>query len=481
MSLSKAPIKNNFVFGKIILGFSGGVDSVVLLDLLLQLLPKKNIILAHLNHNFRAKESDHDEQFVKKLAQKNNLKIITKKLKKAPHNENEARQLRYEFLNQIKEKNQANFIALAHHQSDQIETLLLQLTRGTAYLHPMKELSVDYKWRPLLNFTKEDIYKYAQNNKLSWREDSTNKKNIYSRNLLRNEVCPKLHKINPAFSNNILQFGQNSYENYLLIKSLAQNFLKKFFDGDSFSRDEFLKLKDPIKKHVLKIINKNLYSNHISEILTLIKNGIGNKKKHGFILNKGKITIDFFVNQFLILASKSPQRKKILEEASYNFIDIDSKYPEIWQKNKSINQNILLFSEKKASAIYKKYPNNTIVACDTIVVHPQNGVYFKPKNKEDAFYMLKSYSNTTIKILSALCIIKKSEKFTEIVETEIEFKKLSDTYLKELINKKDFWQERCGGFSISQIKKSIKNIKGCFFNILGLPIQKLNKFLKFLH
>ncbi len=276
----------NIPKNKIILAFSGGVDSVVLLYLLLKE-NIKNIVLVHVNHNLRGKESDGDEEFVRKVAKEKNLELFVKKLKKAPNNEEEGRKERYQFFQEIREKTKSKYIALAQHKSDQIETLLLQLIRGTHSFSPMKEFSEDWKWRPLLNYSKEEIYEYAKKNKLEWREDLSNKENNYNRNKIRNIVIPEILKINSNFPEAFLKFVEATDENSEYIKKESQIFLVK----DVIERKEFLKLENPIQKAVVKFLNPKLYSKNIVEVIEMIEKGDGGKQKHGFTLEKGKITI----------------------------------------------------------------------------------------------------------------------------------------------------------------------------------------------
>jgi len=187
---------------------SGGLDSIVLTHLLHRLGVKFQ--LAHCNFNLRSKESDGDEQFVYKLAQQLQLRVHSKHFKtkefaskKGISTQMAARDLRYEWFTQLVEEQELRAVLTAHHLDDQIETFLINLNRasGLAGLTGITEQR-DLVLRPLLPFSREEIMQFAQENQLDWREDSSNKKDDYQRNHLRNKVLPLLHQALPQLKGN---------------------------------------------------------------------------------------------------------------------------------------------------------------------------------------------------------------------------------------------------------------------------------------
>ncbi|GEO03539.1 tRNA(Ile)-lysidine synthase [Adhaeribacter aerolatus] len=196
---------------KIIATVSGGIDSVVLCDILHKL--KITFCVAHANFGLRAEESDADELFVKKLAKKYNVPFYSEQFNTQEFAQQEkistqmaARTLRYSWFEQLRQKLNYNYVATAHHQNDAAETILLNLTKGTgiAGLHGIA-VKKEYLIRPLLCLSKDDIYEYVTENQLIWREDSSNESTKYQRNLIRHEVMPVLKKINPSLETTISQ------------------------------------------------------------------------------------------------------------------------------------------------------------------------------------------------------------------------------------------------------------------------------------
>jgi tRNA(Ile)-lysidine synthase len=205
-------------FSKIIVGVSGGPDSVALLHILNKL--GYECIAAHCNFNLRKDESKRDELFVRNLCDTLKIKLEyvefdTKKYAKCNKQSIEmaARQLRYEWFEKIRIDNNAEAIATGHHADDNAETMLLNLIRGTGIkglsgIPPINGKII----RPLLTCTRKEILKYLHDNNLTFITDSTNLQNDFSRNKIRNQVIPILKKINPSvqhtFSKSIYRFRE---------------------------------------------------------------------------------------------------------------------------------------------------------------------------------------------------------------------------------------------------------------------------------
>ncbi len=195
----------------IIVAVSGGIDSVVLLHFLAKNKQKFNISLAvaHVNYHLRGIESNKDQKFVQNLAKKYKIPFYFKEIdanneaKKNHQNlQDFARNFRYDFFNSLRKTLNFEYIATAHNANDNAETVLQNVFRGTGISGlagiPVFRSNVRVL-RPFLSVSREDIKKYAQQNKLHWREDSSNKNEKYKRNFIRKSLIPQIErKINPA-------------------------------------------------------------------------------------------------------------------------------------------------------------------------------------------------------------------------------------------------------------------------------------------
>ncbi len=194
---------------KLLLALSGGVDSVVLLQLLTE--AEYTVAVAHVNFNLRGAVSNQDQQFVEDLAKQYRVAFYTTNFDTAAYAKQNkvsiqmaARDLRYTWFEEIRIVNGFDFIATAHHQDDNLETILLNLTKGTGLKGLRGILPKNGKIvRPLLPFSKEQIIEYATANQLKWREDASNQSVKYERNKIRLEVIPVLKNINPQLLHNL--------------------------------------------------------------------------------------------------------------------------------------------------------------------------------------------------------------------------------------------------------------------------------------
>ena len=218
---------------KILLGVSGGIDSMVLCDLFLK--SGFNFGIAHCNFQLRYDESDGDEQLVKNYANKHNIPFhtISFDTKTYAHNNSistqmAARDLRYKWFNELINIYNYDKIAVAHHADDKIETFFINLTRGTG-LNGLCGMPVRNQLlvRPLLFASRCDIQAYVSENNISYREDSSNKSNKYTRNRIRNNIIPEFEKISTVFKQTMLTNIEHlqSIQNYIIdnIKKLKHD------------------------------------------------------------------------------------------------------------------------------------------------------------------------------------------------------------------------------------------------------------------
>ncbi len=190
---------------KTLLAVSGGLDSIVMLDLFLK--AGFPISVAHCNFGLRGKESDDDAGFVKMVCKKNKIKFHSKKFKTESFAKKNkvsiqvaARELRYAWFRELMKKNDHSNVATAHHLDDSIETFFINILRGTG-INGLTGIPVksDKIIRPLSPFRRREILQYAKKEKLEWREDSSNSSADYLRNRIRQKLTPLLMELQPEF------------------------------------------------------------------------------------------------------------------------------------------------------------------------------------------------------------------------------------------------------------------------------------------
>jgi len=232
---------------KLLLAVSGGVDSVALCELCKQ--TNYDFEIAHCNFQLRGEESERDEKFVKQLAEKYKVEIKIKKFdteKFAEENkmsiQEAARVLRYEWFGELVDSSEfgvrshelptpdfrlRTFLLTAHHANDNAETVLMNFCRGTG-LHGLTGIPVSYGniRRPLLCFTKDEIVRFAKENKLEFVEDSSNLSSKYTRNLFRNEIILAISNVYPQVNEN-LNDNINRFKEIEKLYKLAVNDIKK--------------------------------------------------------------------------------------------------------------------------------------------------------------------------------------------------------------------------------------------------------------
>ena len=190
---------------KLFLAVSGGLDSMVLLHLFQQL--EYEIAVLHCNFQLRGLESFGDQDFIRNYCEENNISIFTTQFDTEAFAKDyklstqiAARELRYNWFYELLEIHNFDYILTAHHADDNLETFIINLSRGTGLdgLVGIPEQN-DKIIRPLLPFSREEILKYAEENNIEWREDSSNASNKYLRNKIRHDLVPVLKEINPNF------------------------------------------------------------------------------------------------------------------------------------------------------------------------------------------------------------------------------------------------------------------------------------------
>ena len=272
----------------VVIGLSGGPDSMCLLNILLSLNKKINIICAHINHNIR-EESKAELEFVVDYCKQKQVTIetttFTKKSSLTNYSEQELREKRYQFFEEVINKHNADYLFTAHHGDDLIETILMRLTRGSnlkGYSGFQTETQKEnYKViKPLIYATKDDIDEYNKNNNIPSVIDNTNFKDIYTRNRYRHNILPFLKNENPNIHLKYLKFSKElnkyyEFVNTLINKELSKRYKNNILDITNYNELEPLFQTKLIENVLDSIYIDNLYlitDRHVDLILGIINN-----------------------------------------------------------------------------------------------------------------------------------------------------------------------------------------------------------------
>lgn len=284
----------------IVVGVSGGPDSITLLDILIKIQKeiKFNIVVAHVNHMIRDEAID-DEKYVENYCKDKGIAFYRKQIQvekiakeKKIGTEEAGRNLRYEFFNEILEKTNSNKIATAHTKNDNVETVLMNIIRGsgTKGLKGIEAIRDSKYIRPLIEIERNEIEEYCNQNNLMPRIDKTNMENIYTRNKVRNLLIPYLKK---EFNPNIIEAINRLSDIAKEEENFIENIVKKKYEEiliEETSNEIVLDLKkfnllETVIKNriVLYTINRIFGSSsgiekiHLQDIIKLCNNNIGNK------------------------------------------------------------------------------------------------------------------------------------------------------------------------------------------------------------
>ena len=302
-------ISTNFPFlkeKKLLIAISGGVDSVVLTQLFFDL--KFDISLAHCNFKLRDQESELDALFVKDLAKKRRITYFsksfdTKKYAKEHKQSTQiaARNLRYEWFQELCNQNKFDYILTAHHADDSLETFLINLSRGSG-LDGFTGIPKVHKniVRPLLIFSRDEILHFAMENRIVWREDQSNTSLKYTRNKIRHQVVPILKEINPSLLNSFLKTIENLQGTQQILTDQIQEiqskicrpFVTKSEESFELNIQKITKLSNP-KAYLFPLLKPYNFT-EFNDIVGLLKAQSGKKivsKTHQLLKNRTSLLL----------------------------------------------------------------------------------------------------------------------------------------------------------------------------------------------
>lgn len=280
--------KNNMLEtgATVTVALSGGADSVALLYCLLELQKERsfNLNAAHLNHMLRGEESLRDENFVKELCDKLNIQLFCESIdvaaeaqKSGESIELAARKIRYDFLTRVS----TGVIATAHTASDSFETMLFNLSRGTAInglcgIPPKRDNLI----RPLIYCTRADVEKYCSQNGIAYVTDSTNLTDDYTRNKIRHNVIPVLKGINPSAEQAVMRTALSLSEDADFLNGVARDALNDCVRDEKIDVKKLLSYHPAIAKRVVKAFYETRFSaildsTAVNNVYDICKNGSG--------------------------------------------------------------------------------------------------------------------------------------------------------------------------------------------------------------
>jgi tRNA(Ile)-lysidine synthase len=411
----KSHIEQNFPYvikDKILVAVSGGLDSMVLTNLCLKLGFK--ISIAHCNFCLRDSESDLDEKFVKDFAESNSVPFFSKSFQTKLHSKRyglsiqmAARELRYEWFSYLQSKHDFDWVFTAHHTDDNIETFIINLSRG-CNIHALSGIPEknDGIIRPLLIFNRGDLLNYAIDSKLKWREDSSNSSLDYQRNRVRHSIIPVLKEVFPNFNKNFNKTKKYISSSLDLINNHITNIEKDIIIFSSKYEKHFdvSKIKSLVsaKSYLYPLFFKYGFTDW-NEIYNLLEAQSGKEihsKTHRIIKDR----------KFLILVSNQillPKEQIISSLEKPIYID-------------HMNCHLKI---NKSSRISNNSDDNVIYIDDTQLEYPlilrpwKNGDYFFPKGFNKRKKLSKFFKDEKLSVVdkSKLMLLCSKDKIVWIL------------------------------------------------------------------
>ena len=385
---------------KITVALSGGADSVCLLHVLNSLKSKLNIELsaAHLNHLIRGDEALRDEAFVKKFCASLGLALFCERidvpsyaLKKGISTELAAREVRYDFLNRVSD----GLIATAHNSGDNLETVLFNLTRGTALKGLAGIPAVrDNIIRPLIYCSRQEIEEYCRINELSFVTDSTNLSDDYTRNKIRHNIIPLLRELNGSVETAVLRMGKTLSEDNDFIEFIANKEFKARQNSDgSLALKNFADLHISVALRVIKLYAQKMgavevSNTHLKQVYHICLNG-GEAQLHkcNFFSENGKLykkensshEKTFLVEILPADLEEFSNMQKINNLLLKNYIDYDKIVGKLVVRTRQSGDTVKLKNKngtKPLTKLYNEYHIEKELRGKLPVVADDNGVVF---------------------------------------------------------------------------------------------------------
>lgn len=416
---------------KILLAVSGGLDSMVLVDLCLKL--SLNISIAHCNFKLRAEESDAEERFVVDFAKNHNLTVFSEQFDTNKFVENSklsvqmaARQLRYDFFEQLRTQHHFDTLLTAHHADDNLETFFINLNRGSGIdgLVGIPEKN-KHIIRPLLPFSRAQILSYAKANAVKWCTDSSNADVKYQRNHLRHELIPVLKTVFPSFMDALsttqahLKASQNLLQNHL--KDVEKKIIESSNSEEVHYSIVELKKLQPLRAYLYPLFHQFGITDY-DELFNLVNAQSGKqihsethtilKNRSSLILTKKKSNERFYMiiedkNAFINLdqfgLALQLQSCSVLKQSSQKtiFLDLDKiQFPLVlrsWSEGDFFHPSGMS-GKKKLSKYFKDEKLSLIQKAKVLLLCSNEAIVWVVGMRSDARFLATSKSKNILKI-----------------------------------------------------------------------------------
>lgn len=321
----------------IIVGFSGGYDSMCLLDILYKIRQEDKdffdleVIVAHFNHNWRGEESYREQEVCRLFAASKGFEFYTKTASKdIKKTENDARIARYDFFEEAMEDYDADAVFTAHNKDDNAETILYRIIKGTG-IFGLKGISAkrDYFYRPLLKTTRKEIIQYCEENNLNPNNDSSNSDTTYKRNYIRLNVLPALEQINSSVKESLNTLAEVATSENEIIEEYFKTFRNNVLVEDRLVSSEYKKLSTPVKMRILheyiQIFGLDYDFKKIKELYDFIEENINKRNGNTKSLSATKwLYVDETHIETIPRRNKNSQTDKI--KSMEVFVDSEGEY-----------------------------------------------------------------------------------------------------------------------------------------------------------
>lgn len=312
----------------VVVGFSGGWDSMCLLHIVKKLADEYgfNVVAAHLNHAWRGEESDDEEANAQRFCAEFDIKFRAERIEDdVKQSEAVARELRYDFFKRTVEYNKAKALLTAHTRTDNAETVLYRVAKGTGLnglegIREFRKLDNMNIIRPLLSFSRQDIESYCMKNELYPNNDSSNQDTRYARNNIRHNIMPLLREINPNVETSLINLAEIAIGNNNIIDELMHNIEIQITENKKWLSQNFMRLNSAIRRHfVYKLLLDNDIEpsfSKVQEVISFIADN--NIYKSGKTLSlTSKLTL-FTSYKYTYILNEEDSAAKSLTEVQIN-------------------------------------------------------------------------------------------------------------------------------------------------------------------